>query len=430
MPNGTWQQQFMPNLHGAIIKDITFTDSLTGYAVTNVDSFSTAYILKTTNSGNTWFNSLTENRAFTKVIFLNSNTGFVGRVTVSTQRAIYKTTNGGTNWDSLYTPFDIAPIGMSLLNEDTIWIADDVISIGGIYRTTNGGINWVQQYGAGGGNPSKIYMYNGRTGFMCNTSNLYKTTNSGVNWSAVPGGGFIDIHFIDSLTGWKSGNGMKKTTDGGLSWLTQTLPSGANIITSAMSGFTVINKDTIYGAGGIVSFGGDKFSGIIYRTTNGGNNWLYQIIDTSFSITGFYDINFINKNVGWAFGTKRLPNTQLITYSNIHTINGGDTTFIVGLQQISSQVPKEYKLFQNFPNPFNPTTNIGFRIAGSGLVTLKIFDINGKEISELFNKELKPGEYNLDWNASGFSSGVYFYKLTVISGKEVFTETKKAVMIK
>ncbi|MBE2219879.1 MAG: T9SS type A sorting domain-containing protein, partial [Ignavibacteria bacterium] len=85
---------------------------------------------------------------------------------------------------------------------------------------------------------------------------------------------------------------------------------------------------------------------------------------------------------------------------------------------------------QNYPNPFNPVTNIGFRIVDFGFVTITVFDVTGKEITKLINTDLKAGEYNIDWNASAYSSGVYFYKLTVTAGREVFTDTKKMVLIK
>ncbi len=432
-PNGTWQQQFMPDLHGAIIKDITFTDSLTGYAVTNKDSFNTAYILKTTNSGNNWFNSLTDNVGFTEVQFLNNNTGFVSRLfTPPGFSLIYKTIDGGSNWSPLNTPGDV--YSMHVLSEDTIWIAGGDFNTG-IFRTINGGGNWSWQYNSPSVN--KVYMYNARLGFMCNSSSLYRTTNSGINWSPVPGGAFIDIQFIDTLTGWKSGNGMKKTTDGGLSWVAQILPSGSNIIASGMAGFSILSIDTIIGTGGIVSFGNDKYSGILYRSTNGGNNWLYQIPDTNFSITGYYDITFINKNIGWAFGTRRPPQTQLISYSNIHTTNGGDTTFLVGLQQVSAETPKEFKLYQNYPNPFNPLTNVKYSImsnvkgqlqgqSGMSNVKLTVFDITGKEIEILVNEEMKAGSYSVDWDASNYPSGVYFYKITAGD----YSESRKMILLK
>lgn len=98
----------------------------------------------------------------------------------------------------------------------------------------------------------------------------------------------------------------------------------------------------------------------------------------------------------------------------------------IGIIQISSEIPKTYKLSQNYPNPFNPVTNIKFAVAKTGLVTLKVYDISGRETSRLVNEELNAGIYNYVFNASHLSSGIYFYKLT----SENFSETKKMVLVK
>jgi len=87
---------------------------------------------------------------------------------------------------------------------------------------------------------------------------------------------------------------------------------------------------------------------------------------------------------------------------------------------------KEYKLSQNYPNPFNPTTKINFAIPKSGFVTLKIYDILGREIKTLVNEIKQAGNYTVDFNASEFSSGVYFYRLEA----GAFSETKRMLMIK
>lgn len=112
-------------------------------------------------------------------------------------------------------------------------------------------------------------------------------------------------------------------------------------------------------------------------------------------------------------------------------INGvvyGDTGFVVGLNQISSEIPAEFSLSQNYPNPFNPTTKIKFAISGSSVAQtfLSVYDILGYEIVVLVNQQLQPGSYEADWNAATYPSGVYFYKLE--AGK--YTETKKMVLIK
>jgi len=97
-----------------------------------------------------------------------------------------------------------------------------------------------------------------------------------------------------------------------------------------------------------------------------------------------------------------------------------------GIQTISGLTPKNFDLEQNYPNPFNPVTKFKFSIPISGNVLLKIFDVSGREVTEILNKPMQPGTYEVDWDASSFSSGVYFYSVT--SGD--FIQTRKMVLIK
>ncbi|MBZ0202069.1 MAG: T9SS type A sorting domain-containing protein [Ignavibacteria bacterium] len=422
---GNWYQQWMPELNGRTISDIFFLDSLTGYAVTNnLTPNDTGYILKTTTSGDNWYVNIILNRNLTTVKFINSNTGFVCGGSGGGTAYLYKTTNSGANWNIISTPGATSWRGLSLVDEDTIWLVDDDSFVGGVFRTTNGGANWDQQLNIGSSNPNHIYMFNGRLGFIAE-DNVYlrRTTNSGLNWTVVNGaGGFQDMYFIDSLTGWKTS--FQKTTDGGLNWVNQVLPQGGIIQFNNITNFSNINKDTIWANGGFVIFPNNQVRSILNRTTNGGDTWKFQIPDTSIiNNIVYYYVNFDDKRNGWATDNNPLR-------GEIHTTNGGDTTFLTGLQQLSNEIPKNFKLFQNYPNPFNPNTKIGFQIPDFGSVTLKVFDITGKELAVLVDKELRTGTYEVDWNAADFSSGVYFYKLTVTTGKEVFRETKRMVLIK
>lgn len=98
----------------------------------------------------------------------------------------------------------------------------------------------------------------------------------------------------------------------------------------------------------------------------------------------------------------------------------------IGISSISNEVPAQYVLQQNYPNPFNPVTNIKFSIPKTGAVKLTIFDVSGREVAVLVNESLAAGSYNADFDAAGFSSGVYLYKLE----SEGFVQTKKMVLIK
>jgi uncharacterized delta-60 repeat protein len=98
----------------------------------------------------------------------------------------------------------------------------------------------------------------------------------------------------------------------------------------------------------------------------------------------------------------------------------------IGIQQISSEIPKDFSLSQNYPNPFNPNSKIKFQISKNSATSLVVFDVLGREVSTLVNQQLKPGTYEVDFDGSRFSSGVYFYKLSTAN----YTETKKMLLVK
>ncbi|MDP3831725.1 MAG: T9SS type A sorting domain-containing protein, partial [Ignavibacteriaceae bacterium] len=97
----------------------------------------------------------------------------------------------------------------------------------------------------------------------------------------------------------------------------------------------------------------------------------------------------------------------------------------VNINDVES-IPNDYSLSQNYPNPFNPITKINYTIPQTGLVTIKVFDILGKEITTLVNEEKKSGNHKIEFNGSKLSSGIYFYQIK--SGS--FTATKKLVLLK
>jgi hypothetical protein len=98
----------------------------------------------------------------------------------------------------------------------------------------------------------------------------------------------------------------------------------------------------------------------------------------------------------------------------------------VGIQQISSEIPAEYRLFNNYPNPFNPETSIKFDIPKANNVELRIYDMKGSEVAVLINGKMEAGSYKYRWNASAFPSGVYFYRLKTAD----FTDTKRMILVK
>lgn len=112
---------------------------------------------------------------------------------------------------------------------------------------------------------------------------------------------------------------------------------------------------------------------------------------------------------------------------NLDTVNFYlDTMNVIGIVNISSNIPDNFSLGQNFPNPFNPVTRIRFNIKNSEFTELKIFDMLGREVKTLVSESLAAGEYEYSFNASSLPSGVYFYRLNAGN----YSMTRKMVLIK
>jgi hypothetical protein len=99
---------------------------------------------------------------------------------------------------------------------------------------------------------------------------------------------------------------------------------------------------------------------------------------------------------------------------------------ITSTERIPANLPTQFSLSANYPNPFNPTTTIRFNIPKQSPVTLTIFDLLGREIATLVNETLNAGVYNTDWNAENYASGVYFYCLKAGG----FEEVKKLILLR
>ncbi len=170
---------------------------------------------------------------------------------------------------------------------------------------------------------------------------------------------------------------------------------------------------------------------------NGNPVWQIREINAQNS---FNSMNMLNVHFG--FGNASVIDSLIIkwprglvqTFTNVNInkfykiIEGqGLNEVVIGVSQLGNEIPRSFKLAQNYPNPFNPSTKIKFEIPRSSLVTLKIFDITGKLVETLFNeKNLNAGIFETDWDASKYSSGIYFYTISALN----FTQTKKMILVK
>ncbi len=133
------------------------------------------------------------------------------------------------------------------------------------------------------------------------------------------------------------------------------------------------------------------------------------------------------------------PNADsVLTVCRVYAYNGFDSLVssnslvlriirtTVGINIISTEIPGEFKLENNYPNPFNPETNIRYQLPKASMVSIKLYDIAGREVATLVNENHFAGYYNYQFNANGLSSGIYFYKIQ--AGE--FSDIKRMVLIK
>ena len=136
-----------------------------------------------------------------------------------------------------------------------------------------------------------------------------------------------------------------------------------------------------------------------------------------------------NEPKNYSFEDKKL-NTGKYDYRLIQIdYNNQESVFNLN-NAVEVGIPKKSDLSQNYPNPFNPITKIDYNITYNSKVTLKVFDITGREISTLVNETQEAGYYTVQFNASEYASGTYFYRLTTEGGKESFAITKRMILLK
>ena len=354
-------------------------------------------ILKTTNAGISW---ISQNAGFNNLIgvdFIDEQTGWVS----GHHGTIYKTTNGGANWFIKNCPTERNLFFVQFVNSNTGYISSDA----GVLKSTDAGENWnfsflspIPVY--------RVYFLNETHGwFGDNIANQYLSSNGGTHWlytQNVPGAGNIAYEFINQWTGWAVGynNSIIKTTNGGYNWFKQ---NNGLSITTQLRDIEFINNSS--DTGWIVGR-----SNTVLKTTNSGNNWFSMSTPVNEEFTS---VKFVNSKTGWISGFSGVI---------LKTINGD----LTGVNSVNGNVPDGFNLSQNYPNPFNPSTIIRFTLPESGTVTLNIYDVNGKEVTQLMNKYYAKGNYEIRFDGTQLSSGVYFYKLT--SGN--FVDTKMMTLVK
>jgi len=393
---------------------------------------------------------------------VNANIAWIAGGSANTPR-VFRTVNGGINWESIPTTgtitelsciwavnSDVALVGEGAINSyarlyridpvSVVWIKiletgqndgafNNLIfsrtnpSVGGaladeMYITTNGGVNWVLKptgvVGVSSAQNSLMLVDGNFFGFglMNGAARIRMTENGGSTWStkSVNLSGNYTSGFTfkeDKLVGLSSTSlsmpYIARTTDGGNSWTAVNIGAG-------LSGITVIKW--VPGTSVVYIIGAN---GAVKRSINNGLTWTSM---QTAGVTGLnhFDFNKVNNIIcGYAVS------------SNGSVIKLADSILVLtNTSSNLSETPGKFKLHQNYPNPFNPVTNIKFELPKNSFVTIKVYDITGKEVAELVKSELKAGIYEFPLNAENFSSGTYLYKFEAGG----FTDVKRMVLIK
>jgi hypothetical protein len=368
---------------------------------------------------------------------INGNNIFAGTNTYG----VYLSTNDGTSWAQT-----------SLNNKEirALAISGNNILAGcyyyqGVFLSTNNGITWTQ---TALNNQSVISFATSGNNIFAGTfgNGVYRSTNNGQIWTQTG----LNNQFILSLAisgnrifaGCSNSQGVFLSVDNGLGW-TPIGPINKSVSSLAINGNnifagteyygvylspnngqtwtqTALNNQTVYSlaVSGNNIFAGCNYPSGVYISTNNGQAW-------------------IQKNQGWNV----IPNVYALLIANNYILTGTDgysvwrrsLAEIIGIQNISTEIPLAFSLEQNYPNPFNPTTKIKFDVVRVGDVKIVVYDVMGREVQTLVNESLAPGTYETSFDASQLTSGVYFYKLSVHQGGSTtgdFSETKKMLLIK
>ena len=395
------------------------------------------------------------NELLRNLYFVDENYGWAaGRNGV-----MIRTTNGGDDWTILNTGITSTIYDLFFLNKNLGWIITFPFTppyITKILTTTNGGDTWsVQEY------PDEfvffrtVFFLDSLTGFIGGDF-IARTSDGGQNWarmhvdsSIISDYPVIKFKFYDNIVGYASGGSrdqagvMWRTSDGGFNWSAEGvspdevfdfhIKDSLNVI--ALSGdpefiYPVVNVTTFdaglnwltteiphftlsYAIDFRTPDEGWSASGIFFLyTSDGGENW--QMLDTP-DTSAVFDLQFVNDTLGFACGQDGV----ILRF----TIPGVDSQITV----------TDFKLYQNFPNPFNSDTKIRYSLPNSisnealfYSVQIKVFDVLGREVRTIVNEEQSSGFYELEFKADGMSSGVYFY--TISAGN--FKQTKKMMLVR
>jgi hypothetical protein len=327
---------------------------------------------------------------------------------------VYVTTNNGTSWTH---------IGLGTQDIYCLNVFGDVLLAGGygVYLTLVAGGNWtLTSY-----NDQVISSIEtiGSTIFAGTPNNpscsVHRSTNNCITWSETA----LYDKEVSSLAALGNTNFVAGSSRGVyISPVSGSLWTSAGLSNDTIT--TVITMGSNIFACTLGNF--PNWSPGVFLSSNNGSSWRNRNQGLSFYTLVPEVLTLLIVNNYIFAGTMSYGSVYRRSYSDI-----------IGIQNISTEIPSAYSLSQNYPNPFNPKTKIKFdvpvddpegtpRIRGNDRVVLKVYDELGKEIETIVNEKLNAGTYEVTFDASKYPSGVYFYRMQV--GE--YNDTKKMILLK
>ncbi len=448
---------------------------------------------RTYNGGNSWTSIASSGNNitgfFNGIVFSKSNPQFgiahCDPDGTSGNFLVWKTTNGGKDW----TKMTISQSQNAYGAQNSVFVIDQNFFGFGLSEsnarvgiTTNGGTNWTYSSLPGADttqgfvstvtfNEDKLHGY---TGVSSTQDSLWKTTNGGLNWvkfgiTGLPNtvSGQANVKYV-----YGTQSAFYVVSNSLTSYTYKLIDFGANIVSigETPSMKNIMHLDLNYTQ--VLDAPGDA---VLYAVSNTGNIFTMQDSPLPVTLASFsYAVSGRNVNLKWitsseqnnsGFEVWRIfgdANRNITSnWTNIGFIQGKGTVngnteynftdknlstgkYYYRIKQIDYNgnyeyfdlngsadigAPSKVSLGQNYPNPFNPVTNIGYEIPQDARVTMKVYDIAGREISTLVNETQAAGYHTVKFDASKYSSGMYFYKVVVKSANGTVSEYTKTMSV-
>jgi hypothetical protein len=227
---------------------------------------------------------------------------------------------------------------------------------------------------------------------------------------------------------------MNRSTDGGQTWSSRIRVNQDPLNNGKIQYFPTIHVDDSGGVNVLYyddrNTTSDSTGVFLSRSTDGGNTWKdIEMSDHNFKplpIGGFGQ-GYQGDNIALISANNKLISSWMDNSTGVYQLWSVIVDISsLGIKRIGTNIPDGFELKQNYPNPFNPTTTIQLQLPVNDFIELTVYDISGKEVTELVKQKLKAGVYNVTFDASGLSSGVYFYTLR----SSEFSQIRKMIYLK